>query len=92
MELEKQTNLAETMKSTSKMTVFTQTTKEYASRSTIHGISYIFDRDLNIIDRLLWLFLVLAFATVAAALTLNFWTQWRNEQVRIFCGYFCTPT
>ena len=76
----------------SKKTGLTQTTEEYASRSTIHGISYIFDRDLNIIDRLLWLFLVLAFATVAAALTLNFWTQWRNEQVRIFCGYFCTPT
>ena len=76
----------------SKKTGLTQTTEEYASRSTIHGISYIFDRDLNIIDRLLWLFLVLAFATVAAALTLNFWTQWRNEQVRIFCGYFSTPT
>ena len=76
----------------SKKTGLTQTTEEYASRSTIHGISYIFDRDLNIIDRLLWLFLVLAFAIVAAALTLNLWTQWRNEQVRIFFGFFCTPT
>ena len=69
------------MRRKSKKTGLTQTAEEYASRSTIHGISYIFDRDLNMIDRLLWLFLVLAFATVAAALTLNFWTQWRNEQV-----------
>ena len=80
------------MRSTSKKTGLTQTTEEYASRSTIHGISYIFDRDLKIIDRLLWLFPVLAFAAVAAALTLNLWTQWRDEQVRIFCGYFCTLT
>ena len=61
---------------------FAQTTTEYASRSSIHGIGYIFDRELNIVDRLLWLFLVFAFAGVAAALTWNFWTQWRNEQVK----------
>ena len=47
----------------------------------MHGISYIFDRDLGIVDRLLWLFLVIAFASVAAALTWNLWIQWRNERV-----------
>ena len=62
---------------------FAQTATEYAGRSSIHGIGYIFDRDLNIVDRFLWLFLVLAFSGVAAALTWNFWTQWRNEQVGI---------
>ena len=56
-------------------------TEEYASRSSIHGIGYIFDRELKIADRLLWLLVVIAFAGVAAALTWNFWTQWRNEQV-----------
>ena len=69
------------MKNTSKKTALTQATEEYASRSSIHGIGYIFDRELNIVDRLLWLFVVLSFAGVAAALTWNFWTQWRNEQV-----------
>ena len=64
-----------------KKSALTQTAEDYASRSSIHGIGYIFDRDLNIVDRLLWLFLVLAFSGVAAALTWNFWTQWRNEQV-----------
>ena len=69
------------MKNTTKKTALTQTAEEYASRSSIHGIGYVFDKDLNIIDRLLWFFLVLVFSGVAAALTLNFWTQWRNEQV-----------
>ena len=72
------------MKNTSRKTALTQTTEEYASRSSIHGISYIFDRDLSIVDRLLWLFLVIAFAGVAAALTWNLWIQWRNEQVNAF--------
>ena len=66
-----------------KKTVLTQTTEEYAGRSSIHGIAYIFDKELNMADRLLWLFFVLAFAGVAAALTWNFWSQWKNEQVRM---------
>ena len=69
------------MKNTSKKSALIQTAEEYASRSSIHGIGYVFDRDLNFVDRLLWLFLVIAFAAVAAALTWNFWTQWREEQV-----------
>ena len=64
-----------------KKSALTQTTEEYASRSSIHGIGYVFDRELNIVDRFLWLFVVLSFAGVAAALTWNFWSQWRNEQV-----------
>ena len=65
-----------------------QTTEEYASRSSIHGIGYIFDKELSKVDRVLWLFMVLAFLGVTAALTWNFWSQWRNEQVieDIFVG------
>ena len=65
-------------------TAVTQTAEDYAGRSSIHGIGYVFDRDLNFVDRLLWLFLVLAFAAVATALTWNLWIQWRNEQVIAF--------
>ena len=43
----------------------------------------IFDRELGILDRLLWLLVVVAFLTVAAAITKNFWSQWRNEQVQM---------
>ena len=60
-----------------------QTTKEYANRSSIHGISYIFDKDLHLGERLLWLAVVLVFLGVAATMTWNFWSQWRNEQVTI---------
>ena len=64
-----------------KTTAFTQTTEEYASRSSIHGIGYIFDRELGIFDRVLWLLVVFFFLGVAGALTGNLWTQWRDEQV-----------
>ena len=43
------------MKRTSKKPALTKTIKEYASRSTIHGIAYVFDRDLNMVDHLLML-------------------------------------
>ena len=69
------------MKRTLKKTALTQTTEEYASRSSIHGIGYTFDRELNILDRLLWLLVVLTFLGFAASLTWNLWTQWENEQV-----------
>ena len=58
-----------------------QTTEEYASQTTIHGISYIFDRKLNLMERLLWLLLVLAFLCLATFLTWNTWIQWREDQV-----------
>ena len=69
------------MKRTMKKAALTQTTEEYASRSSIHGIGYVFDNELNLVDRLLWLIVVLAFLGIATALTFNFWTQWENEQV-----------
>ena len=71
------------MANTSTKKAFSQTTKEYASRSTIHGIGYIFDKEFRFVDRVLWLFMVLAFLGVAEALTWNLWSQWRNEQVML---------
>ena len=69
------------MKKTLKKTALTQTAEEYASRSSIHGIGYVFDRELNVVDRLFWLLVVLGFLGIAAALSGNLWSQWRNEQV-----------
>ena len=71
------------MKKTLKKAALSQTTEEYASRSSIHGIGYIFDKDLHLGERLLWLAVVLVFLGVAATMTWNFWSQWRNEQVTI---------
>ena len=60
-----------------------QTTENYASRTSIHGIGYIFDRELGIFDRVLWLLVIVAFLAVAAKITKNFWSQWREEQVDV---------
>ena len=70
-----------TAKKLSPKKALTQITEDYASRSTIHGIGYIFDKDLSIVERILWLFLVLVSLAGAAYFTWNFWSQWRDEQV-----------
>ena len=75
------TTLQKVMKKTLKKSALTQTVEDYASRSSIHGISYVFDRELSIIDRLLWLLVVFASLAFATAFTWNFWTQWREDQV-----------
>ena len=69
------------MKKTPNKAALSQTTEEYASRSSIHGIGYIFDKELHLVDRLLWLLVVVVFLGVAATMSWNFWSQWRNEQV-----------
>ena len=69
------------MKKTPKKAALSQTTEDYVSRSSIHGISYVFDKELHLLDRLLWLLVVVVFGGVAAIMTWNFWSQWRNEQV-----------
>lgn len=68
-------------KTTKKRTALAQTIEEYASRSSIHGVGYVFDKDLNPVDRLLWLIVVIALFGGAAMLSWNFWSQWRDEQV-----------
>ena len=47
----------------------------------IHGIRYAFHRELNVLDRILWVLVVIAFSGIAAALSWNLWSQWNDEQV-----------
>ena len=58
-----------------------QTTKDYASQSSIHGVGYIFNQKLSTWERALWLIVVIAFLILATHLTLDTWTQWQEEQV-----------
>ena len=60
-----------------------QTTEDFAERTSIHGISYVFDRGLKILDRLLWAVLVIGFLGLTFYLTWSSWTQWRDQQVGI---------
>ena len=59
-----------------------KTSAEFASRTTIHGIGYIFDRELSLFDRFFWICVVSTFLAAAAFLSYNTWTQWREDQVR----------
>ena len=65
----------------------TQTAEEYASHTSIHGVPYIFDRELSYLDRFLWLLVTLAFLGLSISLTWNTWTQWREEQVCICIAF-----
>ena len=62
---------ATTMTKTLNKAALSKTTEEYASHSAIHGIGYIFDKGLSIADRLLWLFVVLAFLGDAECLDIE---------------------
>ena len=39
----------------SKKSPLVKTTEDFAARTTVHGISYVFDASLSTIDRILWL-------------------------------------
>ena len=58
-----------------------KTAESFSSRTTIHGVSYAFDRDLGSLDRGLWTVVVIAFLLLAGCLTYNTWTEWRDGQV-----------
>ena len=69
------------MVSGKKKVALVQTSEDFASRTSIHGVAYAFDRDLGLMDRLLWILVVIVFLLLASYLTTNIWTQWREEQV-----------
>ena len=69
------------MVSGKKKVALVQTSEDFASRTSIHGVAYAFDRDLGLMDRVLWILIVIAFLSLASYFTANSWTQWREEQV-----------
>ena len=67
-----------------KKVALVQTSEDFASRTSIHGVAYAFDRGLGLVDRVLWILVVLAFLLLAGFFTTNSWIQWREEQVTAF--------
>ena len=59
--------------------------EEYANRTSIHGIGYIFAHDLGLFERLLWMIVVLGFLAAALLLSANLWIQWEEQQVVMLC-------
>ena len=60
-----------------------KTVEDYSSRSTIHGVSYVFDKDLGVLGRILWTLVVLALLAFVVFLNYRIWTQWEDGQVRV---------
>ena len=71
------------IKSTGKKNAIIQTTEEYASQATVHGVGYIFDKQLPKLDRFLWFFICLTFGILAIFLTKQSFSDWQNNQVII---------
>ena len=57
------------------------TIHEFASSTTIHGISYIFDIALKAIDHVLWFLVVCFGAGVAVYMSLDAWNTWKEAPV-----------
>ena len=58
-----------------------KTLSEYASVSTIHGISYVFDASQPILDRLIWLIIFAIGTFLAGYMSYEGYDQWKNNQV-----------
>ena len=65
--------------------------EEYASRATVHGISYIFDKSIPIVDRFLWLVISLGSAALAMVMIYSSFTDWQDNQVVITLKTLAKP-
>ena len=61
-------------------TAFIKIVKEYATRSSIHGISYIFDHTLAIVDRVVWLFATLCGIGLALWMIATMYLSWQENR------------
>ena len=55
--------------------------KDYASNSTVHGINYVFDENLSLFERFVWLVLVFGLGSVSLYLVYQSYNTWQDNQV-----------
>ena len=55
--------------------------KEFSSHSTVHGIGYVFDKELGMFDRSLWLGIVTVCVCVAVGMISSSYTTWQENMV-----------
>ena len=63
-----------------KVTLF-KNVKEFASRSTLHGVNYVFDQTVPSWDRKLWLLLSMGSAALAFSMVFKFYSDWQENPV-----------
>ena len=60
---------------------FLENIHQYAINSSIHGVSYIFDRSSNFFDRLFWFILFSVCIGLSIFLTISSYSEWKKNQV-----------
>ena len=60
---------------------FLATLKAFSSSSTVHGLSYVGNKSLPVIDRILWLFVVLVCGCFAAYVSNGVYQEWHSSKV-----------
>ena len=55
--------------------------REYSSRTTVHGISYICDITIAHFDRFLWLVLCAFFTFLAVFISIKAYIDWQDDPV-----------
>ena len=68
-------------KEKTKKNLFCRNAKEYTSRSSIHGIGYIFDQSLGCADQVLWLVATVCVMVVALWMITTAYLDWQENQV-----------
>ena len=57
------------------------TVQEFASNTTIHGVTYVFDNAVKALDNILWFFVVCVSAGIAIYMSLDAWNTWKEAPV-----------
>ena len=58
-----------------------RTLKEYSSASTTHGIAYVFEDDRLILERVLWVIVIIIAIFFAASLSITAYKNWQDDPV-----------
>ena len=64
-----------------KKCILAKNAEDYASRATVHGIGCVFDKEVAILDRALWLIIVLGALCLAMWMINTSYTSWQDNQV-----------
>ena len=73
--------LSEKRKKDSILRVIKSTTHEFANSTTVHGITYVFDRGIKALDNLLWLLVVCLGTGIAIYMSVLAWNTWKEAPV-----------
>ena len=75
----------------SKMSAYFKTLKEYASASTTHGIAYVFEDGRLMIERILWIIVVIIAIFIGLSLSISAYVNWQNNPVLTSVGTTAFP-